>query len=76
MVAIHEAAEAGHAVDAADTPAGAGLLQSAADHVFARAFDLPAADRTAFGETVSVIQMAGVRSQVSLQRCEGCPFWT
>ena len=76
MVAIQEAAEAGHAVDAADAPAGAGLFQSAADHVFTRAFDLPAADGTTVGETRGVIQVVSVRRQVAIQRIEGSPFWT
>lgn len=63
-VTADQAAEAGHAVDAADAPAGAGLFEAAADHVFAGAFDLAAADRAAFGQTLGVVQMRDVVARI------------
>ena len=39
VVAVHDGAEAGHAVDSADFPAGAGLFQAASNQVFAGTFD-------------------------------------
>src|SRR5260370_25046657 len=70
-VAVDEAAEAGHAVDAADSPAGTGLFKASADHVFTGPFDLSAADRAAFGETLGVIQMRNMIPQVVSQTLQG-----
>lgn len=59
LLAIHDRAEAGHAVQTADAPAGGGLLQTAADEVLARAFNLPAANRTALLQSLGVVQFFG-----------------
>jgi hypothetical protein len=59
-MAVDQAAEAGHAVNPADAPASTGLFEAAADHVFAGAFDLTTADRAAFGQSLSIMQMRNV----------------
>jgi len=52
LVAVHHRAEAGHAVDALDSPASSGLFQAATDQIFTRPFDLSAADRASLGEAI------------------------
>jgi len=61
---------AGHAVHAADAPAGAGLFEAAADPVYAGTFDLAAADRAAFGETLGIVQMRDMVAQIVPQACQ------
>lgn len=66
MVAVNQAAEACHAVDATDAPASTGLFQSVADHLLAGTLDLSAADRTPLGKPLGVFQMLGLTAQVGL----------
>ena len=49
VIAVEGAAERGHAVDAADAPAGAGLFEPAADQILRCPFHRAAADRAACG---------------------------
>ena len=60
MVAVDQAAQAGHAVDAGDASAGGVGFQAAADQVFAGAFDLAATDAAAFAQAFGVVQMIGL----------------
>ena len=66
LVAVHQTAESGHAVHAADAPTRPGLFEAASDEVLAGTFDLSAADRTPFAQVLGVIQVLDVRSQVVL----------
>ena len=71
MFAVEQAAQAGHAVDAGDAPAGGVGFQAAADHVFAGPFDLAAADAAAFAQAFGVVQVLGVGGQIISQFREG-----
>src|SRR5262245_13989068 len=70
-VAVDEAPEVGHAIDATDSPAGTGWFEAPADHIFAGTFDLSAANRAAFGETLGIRQMRNMIPQVVSQALQG-----
>ena len=58
MVAVEQRAEIRHTTNPADTPAGTGLFESSADHVFAGSFDLAAADLAPLGQALGITQNA------------------
>jgi len=74
LFAVEVSAKAHHSVDSRDGPSCSGLLESAADHVFARSFNLAAADRFTRRKAVCVIQMVHVRTQIGLQACQRFSF--
>ncbi len=71
LVAVGEAAQAGHAVEAGDAPAGGVGFEAAADQVFAGSFDLAAADAPTLAQTFGVVQVIGVWGEVVPQAIEG-----
>lgn len=71
MVAVEEAARAGHAVSAAGASAGGVGCSAASDHVFAGPFDLAAADAAAFAQAFGVVQVMGMGGEIISQLMEG-----
>ena len=55
---------AGHAVQVVDSPAGGGLIESAADEVFAGILDLVTADRASLAQAFGVVQVGHVIAEV------------
>jgi len=64
LPAIHDGTESGHAVESPDAPAGGGLLQSAADQVFARPFDLTTPNRPSLIQARGAVPVPHVIPQV------------
>ncbi len=71
LVAVDQAAQADHAVDALHASAVGVGFEAAADQVFAGPFDLTAADAPTFLQTFGVVQVVGVRGEVFSQAVEG-----
>src|SRR5690606_10010861 len=67
LVAVQEGTEAGHAVDTAGSPAGAGLFEASADMILAGTFDLAAADALAQFQALGIVQVMLVGGQVVSQ---------
>ena len=57
-IAIHDRAEARHAVDSADFPASTGLFQAASVQILAGTLDLATSDRAAFRKSSSIVRPA------------------
>ncbi len=57
VAAVHQRAEARHAVGAADAPAGAGLFEARTDHVFAAPFRLATPDALAARQPLGVVHV-------------------
>ena len=63
MIAVDGCAEVRHAVDAANLPATT-VFQAAGDHMAACSLGLTAADGSAFGQSLRILQVFGLPSQI------------
>jgi hypothetical protein len=71
VLAVEETGERDHAIEVGCEPAGAGLVKSASDEMFTGPFDQSAADRSAGGETLGIVQSIPMMCNVSRQRTQG-----